>query len=300
MKNKGRAGGFLFAGDESGRRGDSAVREAPERALRVVLERLRLQGVQFVTNTLVGRAPTLEELADEKGFSAVLLATGAGMMKPLAIPGDSSAGVLSADEAMKLWRWMRGGRELYMTPAFLGSKVIVVGSGAIAFEAARTAVRLGKEVVLLVRGSESEIKAPASIVRDAFEEGIKIKTFARPVKVETDSSDCVKGLVCHILDYRVDSAGHLNVIDAEDSEFLLEGQTIINASGHMPETLFVKGTPGLELSEEGCVVVKDGGATTTMRKVFAAGRVIHPDFGLLEEMLSAKRAAGEIEKFFHS
>ncbi|MBF0122066.1 MAG: FAD-dependent oxidoreductase [Candidatus Omnitrophica bacterium] len=272
----------------------------PERALRVLLERLRVQGVQFMSNTLVGRAPTLVELADEKGFSAVLLATGSGMVKPLLIPGDASAGVLPADEAMKLWRWMRAGQESYTTSAFLGGKVIVVGSGTIAFEVARTAVRLGKEVMILVRGAENEIKAPASIVREAFEEGIKIKTFARPVKVEADSSGCVKGLVCHILDYRVDQAGHLNVVDEDDSELLLEAQTIINASGHEPETLVLKGTPGLEFNEQGCVVVKDGGAATTMRKVFAAGRVTNLDFGLVEDILSAKRAAGEIEKFFHS
>jgi glutamate synthase (NADPH/NADH) small chain len=272
----------------------------PERALRSLLDRLRAQGVQFTANTLVGRAPTLIELADEKGFSAILLATGAGVMKPLAIPGDSSAGVLGADEMMKLWRWMRGGREAYMTPGFLGPKVIVVGIGTMAFEAARTAVRLGKEAVVLVRGPESEIKASANIVREAFEEGVKIKTFARPVKVDADSSGCVRGLACHILDYRVDRDGRLNVVDEEDSEFLLEAQTIINASGDEPETLFFKGTPGLELNEQGAVVVKDGGATTTMRKVFAAGRVANPDFSLLEEMLSAKRAVEEMKKFFHS
>lgn len=272
----------------------------PERVLKNILGRLGGQGVQCVTNALVGRSPTLEELAEDKGFSAVLLATGAGVTTPLAIPGEASAGVLTAEEVMKLWRWLKGGQGASAAPAVLGSKVLVVGSGGIAFEAARTAVRLGKEVVMLVQGAEGDIRVPSTIVREACEEGIKIKTFARPVKVETDSSGCVKGLVCHVLDYRIDSQGHLNVVDEEDSEFLLEGRTVINASGAEAATLFFKDVPGLELGDRGAIVVRDGGATTSLRKVFAAGRVVNPDFSLLEEMLSVKRAAGEIEKFFHS
>ena len=69
-------------------------------------------------------------------------------------------------------------------------------------------------------GAESHRHGRDKIKVLSFEEGVKIKTFARPVKVESDPSGCVKGLMCHILDYRVDGAGHLNVVDEEDSEFL--------------------------------------------------------------------------------
>ena len=269
----------------------------PSMALDQLLGRLSAEGVEFRCNVLFPRALSAEELFEEGGFSAILLTAGAGIPEMMGIEGENAAGVMAAADMLMLTRTMHAGREPYTTPSFIGSRVVVVGHNDMAFDAARTAIRLGKQVTMVIAGAESDIKVPADIVREAVEEGVKFRTFAAPVSVKADASGCVKALVCRHLDYRVDGEGRLTVVEAADAEFELEAETILVSRGMRANTLFLSEVPGLDMNLDGSVWVKPDSSYTSVRKIFAAGQVVRPGASLLEVMVDARRAASEVAAY---
>jgi glutamate synthase (NADPH/NADH) small chain len=271
----------------------------PPKALETTLTRLQNDGIECVTNTLAGRDVTPAELFDQ-GFAAVLLSCGAGLSKILGVPGEDAAGILTVEEFLKLRHWMKAGLEPYATPLEVGRKVLIVGGGEKAFDAARVLVRLGREVKLAVDGSESHLGVDPAIVREATEEGVKIHTFARPESVVKDHMHCVKGLVCQHLDYKIDTQGRLNLIVAPESKFTLEADTIITAAGTEPDTLFLRQLPGLQFDTNGSILIKSGtSAETSVSGVFVCGHITDPALSMIGAMNSAKRAVAEIGKFLN-
>ncbi len=269
----------------------------PAAAVDRLLDGLAAEGVLFRCNVLFPRLLSAEDLFEEGGFSAILLAAGAGVSDPPGIEGENAAGVMSASRMLLLARAMHAGREPYTTPAFLGSKVAVIGHNEMAFDAARTAVRYGRQVTMIIAGAESDIKVRADIVREAAEEGVKFKTFTAPVSIKADASGCVKALVCRHLDYRVDSEGRLTVVEEADAGFELETETVLVSRGMKANTLFLSGIPGLDLNLDASVWVKPDSSYTSVRKIFAAGQVVRPEASLLETLLDARRAASEVAAY---
>lgn len=259
-----------------------------------LLLRLAAEGVEFRCNVLFPRALTAEELFEEGGFSAILLTSGAGCAVKMGIEGENAAGVMAASVMLSLARAMRAGQEPYTTPPFLGARVLVVGHDEMAFDAARTAIRFGKQVTMIIAGAESDIKVQADLVREAAEEGVKFRTSSVPVRVRTDASGCVKALVCRHQDHRVDSEGRLMVVEDDDAEFDLEADTVLVSRGMKASTLFLAEMPGLDLNLDGSVWVKPDSSYTSVRKVFAAGHVARPTASLLEVMIDTRRAVSEI------
>ncbi|MBF0570089.1 MAG: FAD-dependent oxidoreductase [Candidatus Omnitrophica bacterium] len=272
----------------------------PEKAVAAVIEQIRLDGVEFIPNTIVGRSLLIEEILEDRGYPAILLATGAGPARSLGVSGESSAGIFGADEAMKLLRWMKAGQPQFTTPDFLGQKVVVVGGSEIGLAVARTAVRLGKEALLIVRGPEGEIKSSAQQVKEAAEEGVKFKTFSNPVRIKTDSSGCVEALVCRHTDFKLNAQGQLALVEDGEIEFEVEADTLINASAQGAATLFLKNVPGLELTADGAVALKGRTSEATLRKVFAAGQVVDPGLSVLGLILAGKAAVADIQRSFQS
>lgn len=269
----------------------------PEKALSTSLSRLQAQGIEFVSNILIGRDAGIQELFDQ-GFAAVLLACGAGVPKGLGIPGEDAAGVLSVESFLKLRHWMKAGIEPYSTPLDVGRKVLIVGGGERAFDAARILVRLGRTVTVVVSGSDSALGVEAAMAREAAEEGVKVRTFARALRVQKDHVGCVKVLECEHLDYKIDGQGQLTTVVQPDSDFTMEADTILTVAGGRPDTLFLHRVPGLEFASDGAPVLKSGTRhETSLGGVFACGQLTEPDAGFLAAVNSGKRAVGEITKF---
>jgi glutamate synthase (NADPH/NADH) small chain len=268
----------------------------PSRVVEAALSYLALSGVEFTTNAILGRDVVLEELLDKDG-SAVLLTCGAGVPKSLGLPGEDAAGVIAVDDFLKLRHWMKAGTPPYATPLEVGQKVVIAGAGEKAFDAARILVRLDRAATIVVEGSESHLGVDPVTARLAAEEGVKVRTFARPKKVLADQSGCVKGLACQQLDYRIDANRELHIVEEADSEFTLEADTVLAAAGIEADTLFLKGTAGLTFGPDGVLTTAPGSAATPVRKVFAAGRVVAPSLTLLERIMAGRKAAIEIENF---
>ena len=155
---------------------------------------LEEMGVKIVTDAVIGRAISIDELLTEEGFEAVFLGSGAGLPRFLGIPGENLLGVYSANEFLTRINLMKAYREDYDTPIKHHKCVAVVGAGNVAMDAARCAKRLGAEHVYIVyrRGME-EVPARKEEVHHAMEEEVEFKLLTNPVRVIGDE----KGKTTH-------------------------------------------------------------------------------------------------------
>ncbi len=158
---------------------------------------LEEMGVKIVTDAVIGRAISIDELLTEEGFEAVFLGSGAGLPRFLGIPGENLLGVYSANEFLTRINLMKAYREDYDTPIKHHKCVAVVGAGNVAMDAARCAKRLGAEHVYIVyrRGME-EVPARKEEVHHAMEEEVEFKLLTNPVRVIGDEKGYVTGIEC--------------------------------------------------------------------------------------------------------
>lgn len=264
--------------------------QLPPKVLQGILRRFKNAGIAFLTDFLFGRAALPAELL-EQGFGAVLVATGVSAARPLGITGEGVGGVIPADVFLKAVNWRAEDPELW-----LGRKVIVVGEIDPAFAVARTAIRLGRKVTVVVRGPETHVQANPMFVRHAVEEGIQLKAFTSPVGILAGPDGCVQGIVCRYLDYRMDNNGRMVMVADGAGEFTLDADTVITAGGWEPDTLFLRDIPGLEFNADGSIRTKPESAATALPGIFAAGGVVEPDMSLTDTILAGTRAAQEIDE----
>ena len=154
----------------------------PKEIVAAEIENLKALGVRVETNVVVGRSETVDELFED-GYEAVFLGTGAGLPMFMGIPGESLNGVCSANEFLTRVNLMKAYRDDTDTPIYRARRVVVVGGGNVAMDAARCAKRLGAEEVSIVyRRSEAEMPARREEIEHAKEEGIVMRVLQNPVK----------------------------------------------------------------------------------------------------------------------
>jgi formate dehydrogenase beta subunit len=141
---------------------------------------IRDSGVEMIAGTPVSSAEALKE----KGFDAVLVATGAWKPTRMRIPGEDSPKII---DGLSFLTQVNEGK----SPT-IGRKVIVVGGGNTAVDAARASIRLGAEVVQLYRRTYSEMPANGEEVIEAVEEGVRVDYLTAPVRIEKDRVVCVR------------------------------------------------------------------------------------------------------------
>ena len=115
------------------------------------VENVKALGVKIETNVVIGKSVKIDELMEEEGFEAVFIGSGAGLPRFMGIPGEQANGVFSANEFLTRNNLMKAFKEGYETPISKGKKVVVVGGGNVAMDAARTALRLGAETHIVYR-----------------------------------------------------------------------------------------------------------------------------------------------------
>jgi len=130
-----------------------------QRVVEPEIENLRRLGVEIRTNVIIGKSITIDQLFSEMEYDAVYIASGAGLPKFMGVKGETLIGVISANELLTRTNLMHGYDEHYDTPIYLGKKVIVVGGGNVAMDAARTALRLGSEVTVVYRRGQQDMPA---------------------------------------------------------------------------------------------------------------------------------------------
>ena len=199
------------------------------------IEKLQAQGVEVMTNMVIGRVLTIDELF-EMGYKAVFVGSGAGLPMFMNIPGESLVGVMSANEYLTRTNLMKAYTEEADTPVIKSKAVAVVGGGNVAMDAARCAMRLGAEHVYVVyRRGEAEMPARAEEKHHAKEEGIEFKTLCNPVEIVGGEDGRVTGMKCIRMELgEPDASGRRRPIEVPDSEFMLDVDTVIMSLGTSP------------------------------------------------------------------
>ena len=258
---------------------------------------LEEMGVKIVTDAVIGRAISIDELLTEEGFEAVFLGSGAGLPRFLGIPGENLLGVYSANEFLTRINLMKAYREDYDTPIKHHKCVAVVGAGNVAMDAARCAKRLGAEHVYVVyrRGME-EVPARKEEVHHAQEEEVEFKLLTNPVRVIGDEKGYVTGIECIKMELgEPDEKGRRRPMPVEGSNFVLEVDAMIDALGTSPNPLLRMTTPGLEADKHGCLIADEKGKTTH-EGVFAGGDAVTGAATVILAMGAGKTAATAIDE----
>ncbi len=263
------------------------------------VEKLQAQGVEVMTNMVIGRVLTIDELFD-MGYKAVFVGSGAGLPMFMNIPGESLKGVMSANEYLTRTNLMKAYNTEADTPVIQSKAVAVVGGGNVAMDAARCAMRLGAEHVYIVyRRGEAEMPARLEEQHHAKEEGIEFKTLCNPVKILGDENGRVCGIQCIRMELgEPDASGRRRPIEIPGSEFILDVDTVIMSLGTSPNPLIRSTTPGLDTNRKGCLIV-DENEMTTRQGVFAGGDAVTGAATVILAMGAGKKAAASIDAFLN-
>ena len=260
------------------------------------VRKLEAQGVEVMTNMVIGRVLTIDELF-EMGYKAVFVGSGAGLPMFMNIPGESLKGVLSANEYLTRTNLMKAYTEEADTPVIKSKAVAVVGGGNVAMDAARCAKRLGAEVYVVYRRGMEELPARREEGEHAEEEGIIFKTLCNPVEVLADENDDVKGIRCIRMELgEPDASGRRRPIEVPGSEFDVDVDCVIMALGTSPNPLIKSTTKGLEVNKKGGIIVNEEGLTSR-QAVYAGGDAVTGAATVILAMGAGKLGAKSIDEY---
>ena len=277
----------------------------PKSIVQKEVDTLKELGVKVETNMVIGRAITIDELKEEFGFEAVFIGSGAGLPKFMNIPGENLKGVYSANEFLTRINLMKAYKDGADTPIQHSMKVAVVGGGNVAMDAARCAKRLGAEVYIVYRRSETELPARAEEVEHAKEEGIIFKTLTNPTEIlgyhnpddpRDPKNGSVSGIRCVEMELgEPDASGRRRPIVKAGSEFDIELDCVIMALGTSPNPLIKSTTQGLETEKWGGIIADENGLTSR-ENVYAGGDAVTGAATVILAMGAGKTAARAIDE----
>lgn len=286
----------------------------PRALIQAEIETIVELGVKAVTNCCVGRDVTLPELRAR--HDAVILAVGAKRSRRPDYPGSDAEGVLGGVEFL---REAALGR-----PPVLGRRVVVIGGGDAAMDAARMALRVrggepddaeqqgeqhlamdaartawrlgGREVHVVYRRTRSEMPAVKSEVDEASEEGVEFHFLCNPVRIEKDPSGRVRGIHCQRMELgEPDASGRRRPVPLAGAELFIECDNVLLAVGQTFDLSFVDPQrDGLRLAEDGRIDCHPRRGTTAARDVFVAGDLAHGPKLLIHAVASGKAVARSV------
>ncbi|MCX7603997.1 MAG: NADPH-dependent glutamate synthase [Bryobacteraceae bacterium] len=267
----------------------------PREILEEEIARLQNMGVEFVPDFIVGKTATLEDLFEE-GYEAIFIGTGAGLPYLMGIPGENLIGVYTANEFLTRVNLMEAFKfPESPTPVRVGRHTVVVGGGNSAMDAARWAVRLGREVPILYRRGRAELKARLEEIEHAEEEGVRFEFLAAPVALYGDDNGCVREMECIRMELgEPDESGRRAPVPVPGSEFRIPADTVVAAIGQAPNPTLQKSTPQL-VTKRGKIVINDWGETS-IPNVFAGGDVVRGGSTVILAMKDGRTAARAIHE----
>ncbi len=258
----------------------------PKHALNKDIEAIENLGVTIKTGVKVGTDISWETLKQE--YDATFIAIGAHKDQRMGIPGEDLPGVVPG---VVLLRDINLGKDVDLE----GKKVVVVGGGNVAMDAARSAKRLGAESVTVVyRRRKEDMPAEKEEIEAAMEEGISFNLMVNPVEIIGDGKvekvRCVKMRAGEF-----DSSGRRRTYPIEGSEFDLECDVFIPAIGQVPDTDVFMGD-GLEIKRGGTFEVDPRTLATDIPSIFAGGDCVTGPATVVEAIEAGKKAASSINE----
>ena len=268
----------------------------PKALVQREIDSIKALGVEIVTNAVVGRCMTVDELLAE-GYDAVFVGSGAGLPNFQHIPGESLCGVYSANEFLTRVNLMKAyDFPNHDTPVKVGARVAVIGGGNVAMDAARVARRLGAEVSIVYRRSEKEMPARLEEVHHAKEEGVIFQMLTNPKAILGDENGFVRAMECVEMELgEPDERGRRRPVPKAGSEFELPVDTVIVAIGNSPNPLIKKTTPDLPVNESGGITTDERGKTGKLH-VYAGGDAVTGAATVILAMGAGKKAAAAMDE----
>ncbi len=268
----------------------------PKAIVQKEIDTLKALGVKIETNMVIGKVLSIQELAEEYGFKAVFVGSGAGLPKFMNIPGENYNGVYSANEFLTRINLMKAYKDGASTPIKRGKKVVVVGGGNVAMDAARCAKRLGADVHIVYRRTLNELPARKEEVEHAMEEGIIFDLLTNPVKINADEKGWVSSITCIKMELSApDASGRARPVAIEGSDFDTEADVVIMALGTSPNPLIKATTDGLEVNNHGGIITDENGKTS-LEYVYAGGDAVTGAATVILAMGAGKTAAKAIDE----
>ena len=270
----------------------------PKEIVAAEVAKLEAKGVKFVTDAVVGRAITVDDLMKEEGYESVFIGTGAGLPSFMHIPGENLIGVCSANEYLTRINLMKAYLPEYDTPIMHADKIAIVGGGNVAMDAARCAKRMGaSEVYIIYRRSMDELPARAEEVHHAREEGIIFKLLNNPVQILGDEKGNVRAIECVEMQLgEPDASGRRKPIAKEGSNFEIPVDMVIMSIGTKLNTLILDTTEKLEANQKGGIGT-DAAAATNREGIFAGGDAVTGAATVIKAMGAGKTAAASIDEY---
>jgi len=271
-----RPGGLLWYG--------IAPYRLPREIIKKEIAQILAAGVDLRLNSPVKSYKDIEKLKAE-GFRAILLATGASKDLRMKIKGENLKGICGCVSFLNdLWKG-----KTFKSPG----RVIVIGGGNAAIEAARASVRQGaKSVTIIYRRTRKEMPADPHEIEQALEEGVKLRPLTIPVEFEGrgDGLTRVKCIKMKLGD--IDASGRPRPIPVDGSDFFINADTAIISIGQKADISYGVGKD-LKLNQRGTIEITTGGQTG-ISGIYASGDVVSGPSTVVEAMASGRKAANTI------
>lgn len=274
----------------------------PKSIVKAEIDNLKALGVKVMTNVVIGKTISIDELLEDEGFGAVFVGSGAGLPSFMNIPGENLKGVYSANEFLTRINLMKAYLPNSPTPIQKVNSVAVVGGGNVAMDAARCAKRLGAEHVYIVyRRSEAEMPARHEEIEHAKEEGIIFKILTNPTAIQGDEQGWVKGMECIEMELgEADASGRRRPVEKKGSEHIVDVDCVIMSIGTNPNPLIISTTKGLEANKWGCIIADEQSGQTSKAGVYAGGDAVTGAATVILAMGAGKAAAIAIDKYLQN
>ena len=260
------------------------------------IDGLRQLGVEFITDTIIGKTVTVEDLQAD-GYKAIFVASGAGLPRFMGIPGENLNGVMSSNEYLTRVNLMDATSAATDTPVLYGKNVLVIGGGNTAMDAVRTAKRLGAEHAIIVyRRSEDEMPARKEEVEHAKAEGIEFMTLHNPISYQADENGRVKEATLQVMTLgEPDESGRRSPVPVEGKTITVPADMVVVAVGVSPNPIIPKSVAGLEVSRKGTIVVDDN-MRSSLPILYAGGDIVRGGATVILAMSDGRKAAAAMHE----
>ncbi len=261
----------------------------PRAVLNKEADYLLRMGVELKLNTPIGPNLSLQDLK-AKGYEAIFIATGAHQSRKLGLDGEEAKGILHAVDFLR--------KVALGESVTVGEKVVVVGGGNAAIDAARTVFRLGtKEVTIAYRRTRTEMPAQDEEIEEAEHEGIKIEYLTAPTRLLIENGQ-IKGMECIRMELGdIDESGRPRPVPVSGSEFKIEADTIIPAISQSSDLSFLNKKEGIKTTRWGGIEADPITLETSVKGIFAGGDVVSGPQTYIDAMGAGRKAAISIDRF---
>lgn len=273
----------------------------PNSIVDVEIEVLRKMGVSFMTDCVVGRTISYDDLHEMK-FDGIFVGSGAGLPNFMNIPGENLIGVMSSNEYLTRINLMKAGEADSDTPVANGKNIAIIGGGNTAMDSVRTAKRMGAERAMIVyRRTESEMPARLEEIHHAKEEGIEFLTLANPVSYKGDEKGRVTSMLLQKMELgEPDASGRRSPRPIEGELEELPVDVVVVSVGVSPNPLIPSSIPGLQVSRWGTVIVNQESMQSDVEDIFAGGDIVRGGATVILAMGDGRRAAASMDSYIKS